>query len=114
MEQEQNQNPYIKLWEVARRYFSLNVENIKLTATEKITMVLSAMVLIMAGVLLGVTLLFFIALALVQFLAPYVGTGWAFMIMAGFVAILGAVVFVMRNTLIVNPVSRFISRVLLK
>lgn len=111
---EQNQNPYIKLWEVARRYFSLNVENLKLTATEKITMVLSAMVLLMAGVLLGVTLLFFIALGVVQFLAPYVGMGWAFMIMAAGVAALGAVIFLMRNQLIFNPVSRFISRVLLK
>lgn len=107
-------NNYTRLWDMIKRYVSLNIENVKLSAAEKITLVLSAMAMIMGGVLLGVTLLFFLSLAVVQFIAPYLGMGWAYMIMAGFVALLFIVVYLLRKPLIYNPVARFISRVVLK
>lgn len=110
----EKENPYTRLLEQLKRYLSLNVDNVRLTAAEKLTMVLSAMVLILAGVLLGVTLLFFITLAVVQFIAPAVGMGWAYMIMAGFVALIVLVLFIFRKPLVIDPVARFISRVVLK
>lgn len=111
---EQNENPYAKLWEVARRYLSLNFENFKLAATEKTTLMVSAMLLTLACLLLGVILLFFVSLGVVQFLAPVFGLACSYLIMAAFVAIVGIAIFLLRKPLIYNPVARFISRVLLK
>lgn len=111
---KEGENSLVTLWERIKVYSRLQLDYAKLTAADKLTMILGLVAMGLLGVLLGSVFLFFVSLAVVQFIAPYVGLGWAYMIMSGFALILIALMIVLRRTLILNPLARFISRVILK
>ncbi len=110
----EKENSYVRMWESLKSYGSLRLELLKLTAAEKLTMILGLLAMGLVCVLLGSVLLFFVSLSIVQFIAPYVGFGWAYLIMALLMLVVIVVVLLLRRSLILNPLARFISRVLLK
>ena len=57
--------------------------------------------------------LFFVSMALVYWIAMGVGYGWAFAIMAGVYLLALIVVILLRKQLILNPVCRFVSKLIL-
>lgn len=109
-----NENSFMRLWEQIRSYLSLRLEYAKLTAADKLTVVITLLCLGLIAVLLGTVVLFFVSLAVVQFIAPYTGLGWAYMIMAGSVALLLIALVMLRKPLLINPLSRFLTRVILR
>lgn len=108
------ENSMAELWEDAKSYLNLRLDYYKLTAADKLTMILGLLAMGLVCVLLGTVLLFFISLAVVQFIAPYTGLGWAYMIMGGVSLLLIVLVLTLRVPLILNPLARFISKVILK
>ena len=101
------------MWSIALNYFKLNVQELKLTASEKVTVLLSATAVALILAMLAVLVVLFLSLAAVQWLASALPMGWAYAIVAGIYIVLGVVIFLLRKPLIIDPVARFISRVLL-
>lgn len=104
----------MRLWELLKRYCSLNIDYAKLTVADKLTMILGLIAMGFVCVLLGSVLLFFVSLAIVQFIAPYIGLGWAYLLMGGVALALIVVTVLLRRQMILNPLARFISRVILR
>lgn len=107
------QNSYNRLWETFRRFLTLKTEDLKLTAAEKATVLVSTFVVCVVITLLSTAMLLFLTFALAHWIAESIGLSWAYLIIGGFYALAIALVVVLRRQLIVDPVSRFITRVIL-
>lgn len=91
----------------------LYLENLRLLSIEKGTVLFGHAAL--AGVLavLAVIAFFFISLALVFLLAQALPLMWSFLIMGGIYIVAGIVAVIFRNTLFINPICRFLTRLFL-
>lgn len=96
-----------------KRLISLYIENAKLTAAEKLTLLISSAVLfIIAGMFLTVMIVF-IAMALMQLLELAISPIGASAIMAGIFLLLAVILFLLRKPLIINPTAIFISKLIM-
>lgn len=108
-----NQNQYRTLWEQLRRLFNLEVENARFLVTEKLTILLSSIAFyaIVAVIITCVTI--FITIGVVNLILEHVEPHWAYMIVASFYLILLLLLIILRKQLIINPIARFLSTVIL-
>lgn len=92
----------------------LEVEYIKLTAAEKVIILLSTLILGALCMLLLVPLMIMLLFALAgvfrMFMPPYL----AYLSVAGIVFVVIALIFVFRKALIITPVAKFITRLFLE
>ena len=110
-----NEIDYKKLFTEARKYFSLEWDYTKLTAVEKLAVLLSATAFVAVVIIIGTYAMHYIFSALVSVLASALGCTWgAQLIAAGLLIVLLLVVFAFKKQLIVNPVARFVSKLFLK
>ena len=92
-------NEYKQLWQQVKNHISLQLQYSKLTLAEKLTLLASR--LILSG-------------ALIVALAAVVGETWiACLIVAAIYLVLLLLVFAYRHSLIIDPVTRFITKLLL-
>jgi len=96
-----------------KRLVSLYIEYAKLTAAEKLTLLLSAAVLFVVVFVLATIALAFCAVALLQLLEMALSPIAAAAIMAAFFLLLVLLVFLLREPLIVNPTAKFMSRLIM-
>ncbi len=94
-------------------YLRLLIEDTRLSATEKLIRACSGIALCALLFILSTVALVFISISVSLLLSAVIAPLWAFVIVAGFYIILAAVIVLFRTQLIVNPISRFISRLLL-
>lgn len=92
----------------------LNIDYAKLTGAEKITALLSACVVGLLAIILASAVIFIISVAVIVLISDATGIFGACMIMAGIYAVLLVLLFAMRQKLIVDPIAKFISSLLLK
>ncbi len=110
-----NEIDYKKLFTEARKYFSLEWDYTKLTAVEKMAILLSSIAFVAVVIIIGTYAMHYIFSALVSVLASALGCTWgAQLIAAGLLIVLLLVVFAFKKQLIVNPVARFVSKLFLK
>lgn len=98
------------LADLLKRLVSLYIESVKLTAAEKLTVVLSAGVLLIVALVLGIFALAFISGACIELLALVLPAWASYSILGGFFLLLVIGVLVFRKTLVVNPIARFVSK----
>lgn len=97
-----------------KEYLELRAEYTRLEAIEKLTMLLSGLLLIFVLIFLGMTTLLYLSFALVYLLEPLVGSlPLSFVIVAGISLLLIAMVVFFRKSLIVQPMLRFLARLFL-
>lgn len=91
----------------------LEVEYLKLTAAEKIIVIVSMMVIstVVLLLLLPAVLMFLFALA--QVFIDFMPVAVAYVCVGGIVLLLLAMLVLFRKQLVINPVAKFISKVLL-
>lgn len=91
----------------------LEIEYLKLTAAEKIIILISMMVIgaVFLLLLLPVVLMFLFALA--QVFIDFMPVAVAYVCVGGIVLLLLGILVVFRKQLVINPVAKFISKVLL-
>lgn len=99
-----------KLWSEIKEYGRLRLDYAKLVCAEKISVLLSGMAIAGIMTILALVALFYLAAALQEWLALYVGAAWSFVIVAAVFGVLILVVWLLRMTLIVNPIARFVSK----
>ena len=102
------------IWSEIKETITLNIEYAKLTATEKVTVLFSMAALALVCLILFSFVIFLISLGLMLLLAKSTGLFGACMIMAGIYAVFVVVAIVLRRQLIIDPVARFISRLILR
>ena len=110
-----NEIDYKKLFNEARRYFSLEWDYTKLTAVEKLAVLLSATAFVAVVIIIATFALHYLFSALISVLASAMGCAWgAHLIAVALLLVLLLVVFAFKKQLIVNPIARFVSKLFLK
>ena len=110
-----NDIDYKKLFAEARKYFSLEWDYTKLTAVEKLAVLLSAVAFVAVVIIICTFVLHHLFTALVGVLAEAMGCSWgAHLIAVAVLLVLLLVVFAFKKQLIVDPVARFVSKLFLK
>lgn len=110
-----NEIDYKKLFNEARKYFSLEWDYTKLTAVEKLAVLLSSIAFIAVIIIIAAFALHYLFSALISVMATAMGCTWgAQLIAVGILLVLMLVVFAFKKQLIVDPVARFISKLFLK
>ncbi|MBQ9555832.1 MAG: phage holin family protein [Muribaculaceae bacterium] len=112
---DMNEIDYKKLFGEARKYFSLEWDYTKLTAVEKLAVLLSSIAFVGVVLVIVAFALQFLFSALISLLASALGCTWgAQLIAVGILMLLLLVVFAFKRQLIVDPVARFVSKLFLK
>ncbi len=105
-----NQSSIASLWERLKEFITLKYEYTRLTLAEKLSLLLAVIAMCLIA-LVGISIaLFFLSMALSHFLGGVLGPVWSAVIVAGIYIVLLLVIFALRKQLIVNPISRFVSR----
>lgn len=106
------ESPFARLWASLREYIALNINYAKLTASEKLTLFLAAAACVLSYFVFGTLVFFFMSLAVVEWIGEAIGVAPAYAIMGGFYLLLILVVSLFKKQLIVNPIARFITKLI--
>lgn len=107
---EQNNNKYVNFFEQLKRLVSLYIDDVRLTTAEKLTILLSTIAIFAIVLLLLALFIVFVAMAVAHLLESVMAPFWAYMTVALFFLLAAVLFFAFRTELIINPVSRFLSR----
>ncbi len=102
------------LFKEIKKHIELQGQYIKLDLVEKLTILLSTLILILALIILGAMALYYFSFMLVYALAPFVGSligGYA--IIGGVVLLLAVLIYRMRKQWIFQPMVHFLARLFL-
>ena len=108
--QETSSRP--SLGDTVVRYLKLLVEDTRLSLAEKLTRLLSALAVCAIVIILATVAVVFITIGVS--VAPYLGPQWSLFIVAGVYVLLIVAILVFKSALVVNPIARFISRLILQ
>ena len=108
------ENKYEELWAELKKYLTLQIDYAKLNTVEKLVVLLSAIAMVAVMLILGACVLFYLSFAVVFMLSDAIGSTWgAYLIVSGIFLVLMLVVYALRQKLILDPVSRFLTRLFL-
>ena len=108
------ENKYEELWAELKKYLTLQIDYAKLTTVEKLVVLLSAIAMVAVMLILGACVLFYLSFAVVFMLSDAIGSTWgAYLLVSGIFLVLMLVVYALRQKLILDPVSRFLTRLFL-
>ena len=93
---------------------TLYVEKGRLIVTERLTILLSSVAFMAVAVAIAFVLLIFISIGVGHLLATSIAPHLAYLIVAGFYLILLVLAILLRKSLFINPIARFMSRLLLE
>ena len=112
-ERENSSAAYRRLYEEVKRLVGLEVENARLMLTEKLTLLLGRVTLVAVGFVLSACVIIFLSMSISDLLLESL-TPWAtYLIVAGFYALLICILALFRRQLIIDPIARYLSLVLL-
>ena len=96
-----------------KAYLTLNIENIRLTVAEKLILLVTGALTLAFCISLGGIALLFITVAVAQVLHFWLPLWASYLIMAAVNLFVLLILFILRRPLIINPVSRAITRIIL-
>lgn len=103
-----------QLFAELKQYAELQKDYIKLHLVEKLTILVSTLILVLVLVTLGVIALFYLSFALAYVLEPHVGGLMAsYSIISGGIVLLIILVVIFRKRLIMQPMVNFLANLLL-
>ncbi|WP_346696012.1 phage holin family protein [Barnesiella viscericola] len=107
------ENALKRLFDEGKKYLTLQIDYAKLTATENLSVILGMSVLFIIILVLAVGAGIYLSFALVYLLEPLVGIVGSYALLGALFLLLIALVVIFKQRLILAPITRFISRVLL-
>lgn len=113
MPQTENASGAKALLNTISRYISLLIEDTRLNVAEKITRLVSAAALFLLLTIVITIAMVFLSIVLSLVLSNAFGPLAGFTIVAGFYVVLGVVLFLARKSILINPIARFISSMML-
>ncbi|MCC8176164.1 MAG: phage holin family protein [Bacteroidales bacterium] len=114
MPKSDNNHPFQQTWTMVTRLGRLYVESARLMVAEKLSRLLSGIALAMISFILGICFLVFVSLCVGRVLTELLPDYWSYLIIGGFYLLLIALLVVFRQSLLVNPIARFISRIVVE
>lgn len=105
---------FTQTYQTLRRFVALNVENARLTATEKLTLLFTAVAYFALLLMFGSLALVFVSIGVGHLLATTVAVHLAYLYVAAFYVIIVLLIVAFKRQLLLNPICRFISMLLAK
>ena len=97
-----------------KKYLELQKEFVKLDATEKMTVILSAFLIVTVLLLLGSIVLLFLTFALAYYLGDVLGSlSLGFGLISAFILLLTVIFYLNRNRMVIQPMARFMTKLIL-
>ena len=97
-----------------KKYLELQKEFVKLDATEKMTVILSAILIVTVLLLLGSNVLLFLTFALAYYLGDVLGSlSLGFGLISAFILLLTVIFYLNRNRMVIQPMARFMTKLIL-
>ena len=97
-----------------KEYLELQRDLLKVEGVEKLTILISAFLVLMIRIILGGGALFYLLFALAYLLEPAIGLIGAFGIIGCVCLLILVVLVLLRKQLIINPIVRFLYKLFLK
>ena len=97
-----------------KEYLELQRDLLKVEGVEKLTILISAFLVLMISIILGGGALFYLLFALAYLLEPAIGLIGAFGIIGCVCLLILVVLVLLRKQLIINPIVRFLYKLFLK
>lgn len=107
---EGTENGFRQMWTQGKDFLSLKYRYAKLTMVEKLSVTVSMILILMIVAFLGTVCIYLMSVAAITYLCYLIGPVWGYMAMGGFYMLLAIVVVVFRKSLVINPVTRFVTR----
>lgn len=104
----------LSLYYSIRRLGGLYTENIRLKTTEKITILLAAIAFYSVAMALALVCLVFVSIGLGHLLGTVLAPYLAYLLIAVVYLIMFVLVFLLRRQLFIDPIARFMSRLLVE
>lgn len=104
----------LSLYSGIRRLGGLYAENIRLKTTEKITILLAAIAFYAVAMALALVCLVFVSIGLGHLLGTVLTPYLAYLLIAVVYLVLFILVFLLRRQLFIDPIARFMSRLLVE
>lgn len=104
---------YISLWQSLQRLFNLEVDNAKMLVTEKLTVLTARLAVCFVVFVVGTCTLIFASMGVADILLEDLPPRWTYLIIAGFYALIIILLIIFRRRVFVNPIARFMSKVIL-
>ena len=98
----------------SKDWATLELEYAKLTAAEKITVLAGAAVAGAVCLLLGIAALILFGICLAYLFMTFMNPALAFLASGGVMLLLMALVYIFKQQMIMNPIARMLTRILLK
>lgn len=105
--------PDTNMTDNVRTLLKLLLTDLKLTATEKLSRLITAFALGFIVGLLGLGVLLFLSYSMAAFFSTFLPEGFAYMIVAGLYLIFIAIAIIFRRALLEDPITRLLSKVIL-
>ena len=97
-----------------KKYLELQKEFVKLDATEKMTVIPSAILIVTVLLLLGSIVLLFLTFALAYYLGDVLGSlSLGFGLISAFILLLTVIFYLNRNRMVIQPMARFMTKLIL-
>ena len=97
-----------------KKYLELQKEFVKLDATETMTVILSAILIVTVLLLLGSIVLLFLTFALAYYLGDVLGSlSLGFGLISAFILLLTVIFYLNRNRMVIQPMARFMTKLIL-
>lgn len=101
------------LTENIKELLTLLLNDIRLSATEKLSKLITTFAIVFIISLLGLGVLLFLSYSMAAFFSTIMPTGFACMIVAGMYLLFIILVVLLRRQLLENPVTKLLSRIIL-
>lgn len=102
-----------QMYKEARRWWDNQVDYVKLTAAEKFTILVSALVVGAICMFVGTIALVIFSFALAEVFRTFLSPALAYVCVGGIFLLLVALILILRRPLVLNPIARFITRLIL-
>lgn len=112
MNENKKPDSFADLIDSVKRLITLNLDYARLTAAEKLTVLMSSMAFYAVLTVCATMVLIFISIGVGHLLATTVAKVAAYLYVAGFYVVLLVLLVVFRKRLFIDPAARFISKLL--
>lgn len=114
MPSQQPLSSITRLYSAIKLLLGLKVEFIRLKTTEKLTIILAAIAFYAVAMTLGLVCVIFLSIGLGKLLAEAMAPYAAYWIIAAIYLVAFVLVFVLKRQIFVDPIARFMSRLLVE
>lgn len=99
------------IFQQSSNWVKLEVEYAKFTVAEKVTMLISAMIIGAVCLLLGISVLLMLSFALVELFKDFMNPALAYVSASGAIVVIMVIIYLLRKPLLLNPIAKYLTRV---